>query len=103
MMTNERSTNIVFMIPREGVIVLGHSHISHVVKNDDISFKKCIFHNPAAGALVLGRGHMSYGEMHSLLLSMDQTNGVFSHDDQGMVYQLCKFHGLWGRGSCANV
>ena len=39
----------------------------------------------------------------SLLPGIDQTNQVCSNDDQGRVYQNCKFHDPRGRGSCARV
>ena len=39
----------------------------------------------------------------SLLPDIDQTNQVCSNDDQGIVYQNCKFHDPWGRGSCARA
>ena len=43
MMTKERSTKIVkFMTPGEGVLVLGHSHISNIVKMNYF-FKKIFF------------------------------------------------------------
>ena len=38
-----------------------------------------------------------------LLPGIDQTNQVCSNDDQGRVYQNCKFHDPRGRGSCARV
>ena len=31
-------------------------------------------------------------QFSSLLLSIDQTNSVYSNDDQGRVCQSCKFH-----------
>ena len=39
----------------------------------------------------------------SLLPGIDQTNQVCSNDDQGRVYQNCKFHDPRGRGSCARA
>ena len=38
-----------------------------------------------------------------LLGGMVQTNYVYSNDDQGRVYQNCKFHDPWCRGSSARV
>ena len=43
---------------------------------------------PSAGVLMLDRG-------------IDQTNQIYSNDDQGRVYLNCKFHDPRGRGSCA--
>ena len=39
----------------------------------------------------------------SLLPGIDQTNQVCSNDDQGRVYQNCKFHDPRGRGSYARA
>ena len=39
----------------------------------------------------------------SLLSGIDQTNPVCSNDDQGGVYQNCKFHYPWDKGSCARA
>ena len=41
----------------------------------------------------------------SILWGMIQTNTVHGNNDGGMVhvYQKCKFHDPWGRGSCAKV
>ena len=67
MMTKEGSTKIVnFMTPGAGVLVLGCGHISQRVK-------------------------MNYF-FKNLLPGIDQTNQVCSNDDQGRVYQNCKFH-----------
>ena len=87
MRTREGSTLIVtFMNPGAGVLVLGHGHISHIVKllyffNNLLlyshagidqttkyvvmmtkeGFTKIInFMTPGAGVLVLGRGHISH-------------------------------------------
>ena len=86
MMTMERSTKIVnFMTPGAGVLVLGHGHISHIVKmhyffknlllysqawirqtkyivmmTTERSTKIVNFMTPGAGVLVLGRGHISH-------------------------------------------
>ena len=65
--------------------------------------------NPVAGILLLGRGHLSHIlKMHyffknsfALLPGIDQANYVYSNDDQGKVYQNCKFHDPRGRGSDA--
>ena len=62
---------------------------------------------PGAGVFALGRGHISHiMKMHyffknlsSLLPVIDQTNYVYSIDDQGRVYQNCEFHDPWGWGS----
>ena len=35
-----------------------------------------------------GRGHIS----HIVKLQIDQTNYVYSNNDQGRLYQNCKFH-----------
>ena len=79
MMTKEGSTKIVnFMTPGAGVLVLGCGHISHIVKM-----------------------HYFFKNLSSLLPVIDQTNYVYSIDDQGRVYQNCKFHDPLGRGSCA--
>ena len=81
MMTKEGSTKIVnFMTPGAGVLVLGRGHISHIVKM-----------------------HYFFKNLSSLLQVIDQTNYVYSIDDQGRVYQNCKFHDPRGRGSCARV
>ena len=65
---------------------------------------------PGAGVLMLGRGHMSYSEnvfilykSSSLLPGICQTNGVYSNDNQGKVYQNCNIHDPRGRGSCASI
>ena len=80
-MIKEGSTNIVyFMTPRAGVLVLGHSHINHIVK-------------------------MHYFYKNLLLYSQAQfqTTYLYSDGDHGRVYQNCKFHDPKGRGSCAKV
>ena len=65
MMTKEGSTKIEdFMIPGAGVLMLGHGHISHIVK-------------------------LHYS-LNNLLLYSKQTKCIV--DDQGRVYQNCKFH-----------
>ena len=71
MMTMEGSTEIVnFMTPRAGVLVQGRSQISYIVK------------------------------MHYFLLkSSSLLLGIDINDDQGRVFQNCKFNYLWGRGS----
>ena len=61
-----------------------------------------------AGVLLLGRGHichMSYCENELFLLksspplqSMAQTNEVYTIDEQGRVYENCKFHFRPGHG-----
>ena len=45
-------------------------------------------------------GHLSYMYPGSLLQGMIQTNSVYSNNDQGSVYQNCKFYDPRGRGSC---
>ena len=86
MMTKEGSTKIVdCMTPGAGVLMLGHGHISHIVKlhyffknillyskalirqtkylvmmNKEGSTKIVNFMTPGAGVLVLGRGHISH-------------------------------------------
>ena len=42
-------------------------------------------------------------KISSLFQAMDQTNPVCSNDDQGSVYQNCKFHDPRSRGSCARA
>ena len=54
------------------------------------------FMTPNVGVLVLGRGDISENALFlkkssSLLPGIDQTNYVYSIDDQGRVYQNCKF------------
>ena len=67
MMTKEGSTKIVnFMTPGAGVLVLGRDHISHIVKM-----------------------HYFFKNLSSLFPVRDQTNYVYSIDDQGRVYQNC--------------
>ena len=56
------------------------------------------FMTPRAEILVLGHGHISHVES-SLHPDIDQT----SNDDQGRVYQICKFHDSLGRGSCVVI
>ena len=81
MMTKEGSTKIVnFMTPGTGILLLGHGHISHILK------MHYFFKNPFA-----------------LLPGFDQTNYVYSNDDQGKVYQNCKFHDPRVRGSDART
>ena len=68
MMTKEGSTKIVtFMTLRAGVLALGYGHISHIMEM-----------------------HFSY-KIISLFPGIDQTNYVYSNDDQGRVYQNCRF------------
>ena len=87
MMTMEGCTTIVnFMTPGTGVLVLGRSHISHMVKmhnfpknllysqasirqtkyiimiNKEGSTKNVTFMTPRAAVLVLGRGHKTNSE-----------------------------------------
>ena len=80
MMTKEVSTKIVNIItPVAGVLVLCCGHISHIVKLHYLV------------------------KFFSLLPGIDQTNQVCSNDDQGRVYQNCKFHDPRGRGSYARA
>ena len=86
MMTKEGSIKIVnFITPGAGVLVQGHSHISHIVKMNyffknlllysqalirqtkyivmmtkEGSTKIVNFMTPGVGVLMLGRGHMSF-------------------------------------------
>ena len=77
LINKEGSTKIVtFMTPGAGVLVLGCGHISHIVKM-----------------------HYFFKNLSSLLPVIDQTDYVYSIDDQGRVYQNCKFHDPRGRGS----
>ena len=77
MITKEQSTKIVnFMTPGVGTLVLGHGHI--------VKIKYFFFSS-------------------SLHLGMDQTNSVYSNNEQGRVYQNCKFHDPRGRDSYAII
>ena len=73
MMTKERSTKIVdFMTSRAGILVTERGSISHYAVK------------------------MHY--FSSLLLDIDDTNYVYSHDDLGWVYQICSISvtpGTW--------
>ena len=83
MMTKKGSTKIVtFMIPGAGVLVLGCGHVSHI---------------PVV------KMHLFVEKSSSLLPVIDQTNYVYSDDDQERVYKNCNFHDSRGRGSCARV
>ena len=67
MMTQEGSAKIVtFMTPGAGVLVQGCGNISHIVKM-----------------------HYFFKNLSSLFPVRDQTNYVYSIDDQGRVYQNC--------------
>ena len=69
-MTKEGSTKIVnFMSPGAGVLVLWCGHLSRIVKM-----------------------HYFFKNLSSLLPVIDQTNYAYSIDNQGRVYQNCKFH-----------
>ena len=76
--TKEGSTKIVnFMTPGAGVLVLlVRDHISHIVKMHYF-FKNLLLY---------------------LLPGIDQKNYICSNDDQGGVFQNCKFHDLQGWG-----
>ena len=121
MMTKEGSTKIVNFMTRTP-LVLGCGHLSHIVKmhyffknlllysqeyigqtkyivliNKEGSTKIVTFMTPGAGVLLLGCGHLShivkmYYFFKNLLPVIDQTNYVYSIDDQGRVYQNYKFH-----------
>ena len=81
MMIKEGSTKIVtFMTPLAGVLMLGCGVISHIVKM-----------------------HYFFKKISSLLPCMDKKNKIYSNDDQGRVFQNCKFHDPGGRGSCVRV
>ena len=75
------------------------------------STKTVNFMTPWAEVIVLGRGHIScIVKMHSffnkpstLIPGIDQTKQVCGNDEQGRVYQNCKFHDPLGRGSCARA
>ena len=70
MITNEGLTPIInFMTPGVGILMLGCGYISHIVKM-----------------------HYCFKNLSPLLSVIDQTNYVYSKDDQGRVYQNCKFH-----------
>ena len=76
MIAKEGSTKIVNSItPEARVLVLGCGHISHIVKM-----------------------HYFFKNLSSLLPVIDQTNYVYIIDDQGRVYQNCKFQDprSWG-------
>ena len=76
-MTREGFTKIIHsMTPRAGFLVLGRVHIKHIVKM-----------------------HYFFKNFSSLLPVIDQTNYVYSIDDQGRVYQNCKFQDPRGWGS----
>ena len=78
MMTKEGSTKIANLkTPGAAVLVLGCGHISHMLKM-----------------------HNFFKNLSSLLPVINQTKYIYSIHDQGRVYQNCKFHDPWGRGSC---
>ena len=69
-MTNEGSTKIVnFMTPGAEILVLGRGHLYHIVKM-----------------------HHFFKKKFSSFPGIDQTNLVYSNDDQGRLHQNCKFH-----------
>ena len=76
MMTKEVSTK---MTAGAEVLMLGRSHISHIVKM-----------------------HYFFKQFFSSS-GKDQINQVCSNDDQERVYQNCNFHDPWDRGSCARA
>ena len=71
----------------------------------------CKFHDPwGRGSCARVWPYKSYSEnalfllkSSSLLPGIGQTNQVCSNDDQGEIYQNCKFHDPLGRGSCARA
>ena len=73
------------------------------------STKNVNFMTPGAGFLVLGHGHTSLKCIISLKIffsiHMQHRSDKLSicNDVQGRVYQNCKFHDPWGRGSCARA
>ena len=72
MMTKERSNKVVnFMTPGAGDLVLGRGHISHIVKFDYF-FNNLLLYTPR---------HRS-----------SKLSVYYSNDEQGRVYQNCKFH-----------
>ena len=57
------------------------------------------FMTPGAEVLQLGRGHIKWQgiislKSSSLLPRIDQINLVYSNDEQGGIYENCKFHDL---------
>ena len=138
MMTKEGSAKIVnFMTPRAGdrscarvwpyksysenalflekssSLFPGKDQTNQVCSSDDQGrvYQNCKFHDPSGrGSCARVWPYKSYSETalfllksSSLFSGIDQTNQVYSNDDQGRVYQNCKFHDPWGRGSCARV
>ena len=76
---DNHTTKIVnFMTLKAGVNLLQREQISHIVKM-----------------------HYFFWKSSSLLLSIDQTNWIYSNDDQERVYQNCKFHDPQGKGCFA--
>ena len=75
--------------------------------------QNCKFHDPQGrGYFATSWPYKSYSEnvlylwkASSLLLSIDQTNLIYSNDidDQGRVYQNCKFHDPQGKGCFARA
>ena len=47
---------------------------------------------PGTGVFVLGCGHISHIVKLHYFFNTDQTNYVYSNDDQERVYPKCKFH-----------
>ena len=66
---------------------------------------------PGAGVLEVRRGDINHivkilyflQKSSTLLRGIDQTNYIYSNDDQGRVYQNYKFHDPWDRGSFARA
>ena len=70
MMTKEGSTKIVnFITPWAGVLLLGCCHIRHIH---------------------VVKMHYFFKTSSSLFPGIDQTNQVYSNENQGMVYQNYK-------------
>ena len=59
---------------------------------------------------VLGCRFMIAGDIVFYQMSLSQSEStilhksiIYNNDDQGRIYQNCKFHDPWGKGSCAKV
>ena len=69
--------------------------------NNNVDQSKDIFSCFQADQYILNNFIKHYRA--SRVLGKNQTNQVCRYDDQGRVYQHCKFHDPWGRGSCARA
>ena len=116
MLTEELSTKFVnFMTPGVGILVQGSGHISHMVKMHNL-FKNLLFTQASIkqtvsivmmtkekstkivnfmkgeGVLVLGHGHIVkmqfFFSLSCLHCGMDQTNKVYSNDDQNTKLKI---------------